>query len=179
MAAEETTLSTWLRGVTVRDRKSEADGMMVLLMDGVDTITVGGCSGRGSQTLFDLGYRPRPARLLAHNRAAFLPSEARRPDGKCWRKSEWQLWAVGTSEQTFAVAWLWQVYPCANPFAAGRPLGHLTQSGPQVLPSLPESPHWYGSARQRGSSALLVVCLVGANGLVDHGPIGQRSDSDT
>jgi hypothetical protein len=69
--------------------------------------------------------------------------------------------------------------PCTNPSTAGRPLGRLTQSGPQLLPSLPESPHWYGSARQWGSSALLVVRLVGANGPVDHGPIGQRSDSDT
>ena len=35
-----------------------------------------------------------------------------------------------------------------RPFAAGRPLGRLTQSSPQLLPSRPESPHWYGSARQ-------------------------------
>jgi DNA-binding transcriptional LysR family regulator len=58
-------------------------------------------------------------------------------------------------------------------------LGRLTRSGPQLLPSLPESPHWYGSARQWSSSALLMVRLVGANGPADHGPIGQRSDSDT
>ena len=40
--------------------------------------------------------------------------------------------------------------PCTNPFTAGRPLGRLTQSGPQVLPSLPESPHWHGIGTPMG-----------------------------
>jgi hypothetical protein len=69
--------------------------------------------------------------------------------------------------------------PLNGPSRLADLLAVLTQSGLQLLPSLPESPHWYGSARQWGSSALLVVRLVGANGPVDHAPIGQRSDTDT
>ena len=62
-------------------------------------------------------------------------------------------------------------WPTSWPFDPKRPW--------EVLPALSESPYWYGSARQRGSSAFLMMRLVGANGPVDHGPIGQRSDSDT
>ena len=69
--------------------------------------------------------------------------------GRSWPESAYLLLSEVLSEADIDIGAAVDPSGPKRPFAAGRPPGRLTQNDPQLLPSLPESPHCgMKSARQ-------------------------------